>query len=162
MTIDVRPPLVPPPGWPYFRAAWTEHRLRFWLPRDEPVISTCLRDYASQEEIDAVIAAVRQARRNLTARIRAAQVPPPRRMSKAARDDVALDALWAVEDRRRLGWLLADLRRGELPSNLEDRLSALPKVPARELLLQFQARYRAAEEAALDLVQACENISFSL
>jgi hypothetical protein len=75
---------------PYSRADWTELQLAFRPPRDGLVISTRLRDYASQEEIDGVIAAVQQARCELTARIQAAQVPPPRRMSKEARDDVAL------------------------------------------------------------------------
>jgi len=103
-------------------------------------MSTRLRDYASQEEIDTAIDVVQQARREL---IVMEKQPAVRCASKAVRDNVALAALWATADRCRLNRLLTDLRRGEMPSNLEDRMIALPKAPARELLLQLHVRYQA-------------------
>ena len=140
-------PLRPPPGWSFYsRAAWTELQLQFRLPR-EPVISTRLRDYASREEIDAVIAAVQQVRRELIA---VEKRPAVKSASKAARDDAALAMIWAAADRQELNRLLTDLRRGEMPSNFNGRMIALPQGPARELLLQIRARSEAAREAAIE------------
>ena len=56
----------------YSRAEWTELQLQFHPPRDGPVISIRLRDYASREEIDVVVAALEQLRRELSARVRGA------------------------------------------------------------------------------------------
>jgi hypothetical protein len=141
-------PLFPPPGWsPYSRVAWTELRLQFRLPGDEPVISTRLCDYASREEIVTVITAVQQRRRELTA---VEKQPAVKSASKAARDDAALAVLWAIADRQELNRLLTDLRRGEMPTNLDGRMRALPSGPARELLLQLHARFVAAREAAIE------------
>jgi hypothetical protein len=121
-------PLRPPPGWSFYsRAAWTELQLQFRLPR-EPVISTRLRDYASQEEIDTVIAAVQQIRREVIA---VEKRPAVKSASKAARDDAALAMIWAAADRQELNRLLTDLRRGEMPSNFNGRMIALPQGPAR-------------------------------
>jgi hypothetical protein len=134
--MDVGIPVRPPPGWnPYSRASWTELQLQFRLPR-EPVISTRLRDYASQEEIDTVIAAVQQVRCDLIAVEKRSAV---KSASKAARDDAALAVIWATADRQELNRLLTDLRRGEIPSNFNGRMIALPEGSARELLLQIRA-----------------------
>jgi hypothetical protein len=145
--MDVGIPLVPPPSWSFYsRAAWTELQLQFRLPR-EPVISTRLRDYASQEEIATIITAVQQVRRELVA---VEKQPAVRGASKAARDDAALAVIWATADRQELNRLLTDLRRGEIPSNFNGRMIALPQGPARELLLQIRARSEAAREAAIE------------
>jgi hypothetical protein len=51
-----------PSNWnPYSRADWTEFQLRFRPPRDGPSVSIRLRDYATAEEIDVVVAALQQA-----------------------------------------------------------------------------------------------------
>jgi len=68
--------LAPPPkgyGWnPYSRADWTELKMQFHPPRDGASVSIRLRDYASPEEIDVVIAALQLRRRELGARARVA------------------------------------------------------------------------------------------
>jgi hypothetical protein len=71
---------------PYSRAEWTELQQRFRLPRDGPSVSTCLRDYASLEEIDAVVAALELLRRELSVQARSANRTATRRMSAAAQD----------------------------------------------------------------------------
>ena len=55
---------------PYSRAQWTELQLRFRPPRDGPTVSTCLRDYATAEEIGVVVAALQLLWRELSVRAR--------------------------------------------------------------------------------------------
>jgi hypothetical protein len=82
--------LLPPPGWPYSRAAWTEHQQRFRPPRDGLRVSTRLADYATRAEIDAVVAALEQVQRELGTRVRAAKALATRRLSKAARAEPSM------------------------------------------------------------------------
>jgi hypothetical protein len=56
----------------YSRAEWTELQQQFRPPRDGPVVSTRLRDYASAEEISIVVAALQLRWRELSARARGA------------------------------------------------------------------------------------------
>jgi hypothetical protein len=143
--------LLPPPGWsPYSRAAWTEHQQRFRPPHDGPRVSTRLADYATRAEIDIVVVALKQVQRELGTRVRAAKQPATKHLSKAARDDVALSGHWAAGDRRRLGWILGDLRAGAIPLDYRHHVELLPEGPARDLLLQFYARYEAAQAAAIE------------
>jgi len=134
---------------PYSRAEWTELQQRFRPPRDGPSISTRLRDYASSEEIDVVVAALQQLRRELGARVQGANRTATSRMSAAAQD-AALAAKWAASDRRRVGWILGYLRKGVIHSDYRDHAGLLPEGPARELLPQFYARYEAAQAAAIE------------
>src|SRR5262249_53933406 len=85
----------------YSRVEWTELQQQFRPPRDGPSVSTRLRDYASREEIDVVVAALQQLRRELGARVRGANRTATGRMSAAA-PDAALAAQWAAADRRQL------------------------------------------------------------
>ena len=97
---------IPPANWsPYSRADWTALQRRFRPPRDGPAVSILLRDYASPEEIDVVIAALQLRWRELGACARGANRTATRRMSAAAQD-AALAAMWAAADRRRIGWIL--------------------------------------------------------
>jgi hypothetical protein len=64
---------MPPANFsPYSRADWTELQLQFRPPRDGPSVSIRLRDYASLEEIDVVVAALQLHWRELSARARGA------------------------------------------------------------------------------------------
>jgi hypothetical protein len=144
-------PLSPPPGWsPYSRKCWTEHQQQFRPPRDGASVSTRLSDYATAEEIDAVITALQQVWRDLNAQVREAKQATVKRMSKEAVADNALAALWAATDRRRIGRMLKYLREGVVHPDYHDRAALLPEGPARALLLQFYARYEAAQAAAVD------------
>ena len=71
---------------PYSRADWTELQLQFRPPRDGRPVSIRLRDYASPEEIDVVIAALQLRWRELGACARGANRTATRRMSAAAQD----------------------------------------------------------------------------
>ena len=57
---------------PYSRIPWTELQLRFRPPRDGPDVSIRLRDYATAEEINSVIAALQLHWRELSAQARGA------------------------------------------------------------------------------------------
>jgi len=112
---------------PYSRAEWTELQQRFRPPRDGPIISTRLRDYASLEEIDIVVAALQLLRRELSACIRGANRTATTRMSAAAQD-AALAAMWAAADRRRIGWILGYLRKDIVHRDYRDYAGLLPVV----------------------------------
>jgi hypothetical protein len=120
----------------YSRAQWTELQLQFRLPRDGPVVSTRLRDYASAEEIDIAITALQQLRRELSVQARRANRTTTRRMSAAAQD-AALAAMWSAADRRRIGWILGYLRKGIVHRDYRDYAGLLPEGSARGLLPQF-------------------------
>ena len=64
---------------PYSRADWTKLQLRFRPPRDDPSVSIRLRDYASPEEIDDVVADEPRARVHGALIGRPAAACPPRR-----------------------------------------------------------------------------------
>ena len=57
---------------PYSRAQWTALQLKFRPPRDGPDVSIRLRDYATAEEINSVIAALQLHWRELNAQARGA------------------------------------------------------------------------------------------
>src|SRR6516164_4535285 len=101
---------------PYSRADWTELQLQFRPPRDGRPVSIRLRDYASPEEIDVVIAALQLRWRELGACARGANRTATRRMSAAAQD-AALAAMWAAADRRRIGRILGYLRETRVLSS---------------------------------------------
>src|SRR5215467_10744788 len=72
-------PILPSKWSPYSRTDWTELQLRFRPPRDGPSISTRLRDHASPEEIDDVVADEPRARVHGALIGRPAAACPPRR-----------------------------------------------------------------------------------
>jgi hypothetical protein len=117
------------PNWnPYSRADWTELQQRFRPPPDGPSVSTRLRDYATAEEIDTVVAALQQVRRELSVRARGANRTVTRRMSAAAQD-AALAAMWAAADGRRIGWILGYLRKCIVHRDYRDYAGLLRRVP---------------------------------
>ena len=118
---------IPPANWsPYSRADWTALQRRFRPPRDGPAVSILLRDYASPEEIDVVIAALQLCWRELGACARGANRTATRRMSAAAQD-AALAAMWAAADRRRIGWILGYLRKCIVHRDYRNYAGLLPE-----------------------------------
>jgi hypothetical protein len=118
------------------RTEWTNQQLRFVPPREQLPIR--LSDCAGAEEIAAAIAAVRQVWRNLNRHIREA----------GSDEDAALTAQWDAADRRRVGWILSSLRKGELPNRND--VERLLEGAAGEQILSLYARCEAAQAAAIE------------
>jgi hypothetical protein len=132
----------------YSRAEWTELQLQFRPPRDGPVVSTRLRDYASPEDINTAITALEQLRRELSARARGTNRPATRRMSSAVQD-AALAAMWAAADRRRIGWISRTCARAASTATTATMPACCWRVP-QGVYSRSSARYELARAAALE------------
>ena len=141
---------MPPANWsPYSRADRTKLQLQFRPPRDGPSVSTCLRDYASPEEISVIVAALQLRWREHSTRARGANRTATSRMSAAAQD-AALAAMWATAGPAP-DWLDPRYLRDDVVHHgYRDHAALLPEGPAKGLLLQFYTRYEAAQAAALE------------